>query len=404
MSHAVPPLHDGHHVQLLQGSVEFFPALIKDMDEARREVLLEFYIFDFTGAGADVAEALLRAAQRGVTTRLVVDGLGTGTLPADWMRRFREAGVQWRVYAPSSALGLLLPGRWRRMHRKLCAVDGVVAFCGGINILDDFHDPNHGDLKHPRFDFAVRVTGDLVADVRGTMDQLWRRMQAMRELRRHEIAAALGSLLPLPARAAAHDEAGAPGARAKAALVLRDNLRHRARIERAYRKAIGAARREIIIANAYFVPGGKLRRALERAAQRGVRVQLLLQGKYEYFMQYYASRPVYGALLRAGVEIHEYAPSFLHAKVAVIDGHWATVGSSNLDPLSFLLAREANIVMESPPFAADLREHLVQAIEQGGTRMDAALFANRSWKERSKERVALVVMRLALMVHGQRYL
>ena len=401
MSHAMPHLRDGHQVQLLQGSVEFFPSLIEAMDQARHEVLLEFYIFDFTGAGSDVAQAMLRAASRGVATRLVVDGLGTGSLPPAWAERFAEAGVQWRVYAPSSAVGLLLPGRWRRLHRKLCAIDGAVAFCGGINILDDFHDPNHGGLQYPRFDFAVRVTGALVAEVRGTMDQLWRRMQAVRQLRRHEIAAALGALHADAARA--HPAEGI-GAKAKAALVLRDNVRHRVRIERAYRKAIGAARREIIIANAYFVPGRKLRLALERAAQRGVRVQLLLQGKYEYFMQYYASRPVYGALLRAGVEIHEYAPSFLHAKVAVIDGHWATVGSSNLDPLSLLLAREANVMTESAPFAADLRARLVQAMQQSGARMDAAQFEHRSFSERCKERLALVLMRLALMIHGKRYL
>jgi cardiolipin synthase len=114
-----------------------------------------------------------------------------------------------------------------------------------------------------------------------------------------------------------------------AALVLRDNLRNRSSIEKSYLKAIGHARHDIVIANAYFLPGGKLRRALVGAARRGVKVTVLLQGRYEYFMQYHASRPVFDALLKAGVEIHAYAKSFLHAKVAVIDGHWATVGSSN---------------------------------------------------------------------------
>jgi cardiolipin synthase len=123
-----------------------------------------------------------------------------------------------------------------------------------------------------------------------------------------------------------------------AGLVLRDNLRNRNRIERAYRKAIGEARQDVLIANAYFLPGAKIRRALMDAARRGVRVRLLLQGRYEYFMQYHAARPVYGALIAAGVEIYEYHSGFLHAKVAVVDGHWATVGSSNLDPLSLQLA------------------------------------------------------------------
>jgi cardiolipin synthase A/B len=190
---------------------------------------------------------------------------------------------------------------------------------------------------------------------------------------------------------------------AKASLLLRDNLRNRTRIERAYRRAIGHAREEIIIANAYFVPGRKMRHALVAAAQRGVKVRLLLQGRYEYFMQYYAARPVYGALLRAGVEIHEYSPSFLHAKVAVIDGRWATVGSSNLDPLSLLLAREANVVVDDQPFAAQLRHRLLQAIAEGRA-MSAEEYARRPWRQRVMEHVALALMRLALVVQGKKYL
>jgi cardiolipin synthase len=202
---------------------------------------------------------------------------------------------------------------------------------------------------------------------------------------------------------------GATGS-ARAALVLRDNLLHRRHIERAYRKAISGAREEIIIANAYFLPGRKLRQALIEAARRGVRVRLLLQGRYEYFMQYHAVRTVYGTLLAAGVEIHEYSASFLHAKVAVIDAEsrvpganpWATVGSSNLDPLSLLLAREANVVVEDAHFAADLRQRLLEAMRSGG-RVVAADFARRPWRQRFLDRLALGAVRLALFVLGQRY-
>jgi cardiolipin synthase A/B len=147
-----------------------------------------------------------------------------------------------------------------------------------------------------------------------------------------------------------------------------------------------------------------MRRALINAARRGVHVNLLLQGRYEYFMQYYASRPVFGALLRAGVQIHEYAPSFLHAKVAVIDGRWATIGSSNLDPLSLLLAREANVVVDDARFARRLRERLLHAMVQEGKRMDAAAYEKRPPWQRVKERLALVVMRILLVIQGKKYL
>jgi cardiolipin synthase len=408
MSQALPPLRAGHEVRLLQGSVEFFPALIEAMDAARREVLLETYIFDFTGEGAEVAYALERAARRGVSVKVVVDGFGTGPIAPLWEERFLQAGVEWHVYSPVSALGLLRLGNWRRLHRKLCLVDGETAFCGGINILDDFHDPTYGQLEAPRFDFAVRVKGPLVADVAYTMARQWQRIEAMGQARHARLKGALVSLRASGGRrveaAPVAREADGSTAHARAALLLRDNLRNRMRIERAYRRAIGQARDEIIIANAYFVPGIKLRNALVSAARRGVKVKLLLQGRYEYFMQYYAARPIYGALLRAGVEIHEYSPSFLHAKVAVIDGQWATVGSSNLDPLSLLLAREANVVVEDAAFAAGLRGRLLRAMQEEGQAMDPAQFEHRPLVQRLKENLALAVMRIALAVQGKNYL
>jgi cardiolipin synthase len=190
---------------------------------------------------------------------------------------------------------------------------------------------------------------------------------------------------------------------AKAALLLRDNLLNRNRIERSYLKAIGEATGEIIIANAYFLPGRKLRRGLIHAAQRGVRVRLLLQGRYEYFLQFHATRPVYGALLAAGVEIHEYAVSFLHAKVAVIDGHWATVGSSNLDPLSLLLAREANVVVDDVMFAQMLRSRLLSAMVNGGVRIDPDGYTQRPWRQRILDLLSLGLVRIMLFLYGKRY-
>ena len=401
--------HD-HDVRLYQGAQELFPALVEAMDAALSDIQFETYIFDFTGAGSSVGEALARAAQRGVRTHLVVDGVGTGRLPAPWAARLTAAGVQWRVYSPLGRLGLLLPSRWRRLHRKLCVVDGRVLFCGGINVLDDFHDPNHGALDAPRFDFAVRATGSLVVQASDAMEQLWWRMQAVRDVRKRRLPEALQALRTASAQRHAEQQIGplrGSGAQVRAALVLRDNVRNRARIEKTYLRAIGSARHEVIIANAYFVPGRKLRKALLMAARRGVRVRLLLQGRYEYFMQYHAARPVYGALLEAGVEIHEYAPSFLHAKVAVVDAlgdrPWATVGSSNLDPLSLLLAREANVVVEDAAFARDLRQRLVHAMQHAGRRMDPARYAGRPLRQRVLDRLAFGLMRLALWITGNRY-
>jgi cardiolipin synthase A/B len=410
---------NGHQVHLLQGTAELFPSIVAAMDGAQHDIRLETYIFDFTSTGADVGAALARAALRGVRVRLVVDGAGTPEIPADWRERFDAAGVQWHIFNPMGRLGMLLPSHWRRLHRKLCVVDGelaqAVAFCGGINILDDYFDPNHGVLPAPRFDFSVRVTGPLVAAMVLAMDSLWQRSQTMRSLRQRELGAAITTWVSSravlfgsakPTENATHSVA-APAIIYRAGLLLRDNFRNRKRIERAYLKAIGDAHHEIIIANAYFLPGGKLRHALLAAAQRGVKVKLLLQGRYEYFMQYHAARPVYSALLASGVEIHEYASSFLHAKVAVVDAMepqaWATVGSSNLDPLSLLLAREANIVVRGSEFAQALRAKLEHAMAQDGKQIDPADYANRPLAQRARDMVAYGLMRIALWSTGNRY-
>lgn len=405
-----PPLRDGHQIKLLKGGGEFFPELIRAIDAARSHIQLETYIFDFHATGALVAAALERAGRRGLRVWVVVDGVGTPRLSEEWRVRFDQAGVVWRVYSPLGALGLLIPSRWRRLHRKLCVIDGQVAFCGGINILDDWHDPQHGALKSPRLDFAVCATGALVQQVQEATTQLWWRMQAVRHVRQQNFPEAFSSFraagLHLPWL---HDAQLAQGPKwvARAGLLLRDNVLHRSQIEKAYRRAIGKARHDILIANAYFLPGRKLRQALIHAAQRGVRVQLLLQGRYEYFMQYHAARPVYGQLLAAGVEIYEYAESFLHAKVAVIDAHhehpWATVGSSNLDPFSLLLAREANVVVADGFFAKQLQSGLIHAIETGSQRVMPEALQARSKFQRAMGWVAFGLMRLALWLTGNRY-
>ena len=389
-----------------------FPALIEAISKARAQVLLETYIFVFDRAALGVAEALEQAGARGVAVRVVVDGVGTGDVPAEWQQRWRAAGVQWAVFNPARGWRLLLPKRWRRMHRKLCVVDGETAFCGGINLLDDYYDPNHGELDQPRFDFAVQVSGPLVADVHDTMTRLWARLQVARErdfegaLKAVRAAARAGTDMGTASGPSVIVDAGGERRGALASLVLRDNVRFRRSIEGIYRVAIAQARSEILIANAYFIPGVQLQRALLRAARRGVRITLLLQAKYEYFMQYHASRAVYGVMLNAGIQIIEYEPSFLHAKVAVMDsgnGMLATVGSSNLDPLSLLLAREANIFVRDDAFATELRAHLVDAIEHKGRRVDPAEHERRPLVTRSLTWVAYALMRMLLLVSGKRY-
>ncbi len=357
---------DGNRVTLLVSGVEYFPALEAELDAARHEIHLETYIFENDVAGRAIGAALARAARRGVETNVMVDGFGSSDLDAEFIAELRGSGVNFLVFRPDNSPWIFRRARLRRLHRKIAVIDARVAFVGGINIIDDMDTPGH---TPPRFDYAVRVEGPLVARVHAAAKRLWALVTATQFRAGWRRLREMGPF-------------SAPRGGQRAAFLVRDNIRHRSDIEQAYLSAIEGARSEIIMANAYFFPGIHFRRALTDAAARGVRVVLLLQGRVEYVLLHYASRALYGAFLDGGIEIHEYHKSFLHAKVAVVDGYWATVGSSNIDPFSLLLAREANIVIEDQTFAGQLRESLVTAMAEGSRKLETTYWQRQPFPVR----------------------
>jgi cardiolipin synthase len=392
----VPDYVAGNRLTLLRNGEQYFPALVEAIDAARSEIFLETYIFADDQTGSLVADALARAAARGPAVHVLLDGFGA----RDFAPRFRDmlsrAGVEVLVFRPAVSPTWRLRerrSRLRRMHRKLACVDGAVAFVGGINVIDDYDTPGQ---TPPRYDYAVRIEGPLTAEVRAEAIRLWTRVSWATFGRRwpgFEALSGTASRAPL-----AEPPPSTGGQRA--ALVVRDSVRHRRDIEEAYLAAIAAARTEIVIASAYFFPGRRFRRALTDAAARGVRVTLLLQGRVEYVLLHYASRALYGSLLDAGIEIQEYHRSFLHAKVAVFDRRVASVGSSNIDPLSLLMAREANAFVDDERFARELRASLAEAIERG-----ARVVAVRGWKRlplllRMRIWFGYGIARLLMIVHG----
>jgi len=371
----------GNAIDLLRSGREFFPSLIAAVDAAQREVWIETYIFADDAVGKQIAEVLVRAAGRGVEVRVLVDGWGAKLyLTRRLERALREGGVQLMKYRPEVAPWQFRTHRLRRLHRKVCHVDCEVAFVGGINIIDDMNTPHQ---KPPRLDFAVRVRCPLVAPIVQTMQRLWALVELV-QLERSEVP-----LFSDPI-------AIAPEGNQVAKFVIRDNLRYRRDIERAYLAAIRTAKREIVIANAYFFPGVRFRRALIAAADRGVKVTLLLQARVEYRLLHYASRALYGQLLDAGVSIAEYHRSFLHAKVAVVDDHWATVGSSNIDPYSLLMAREANVFVRDAHFADQLRIELLSMIETGTRYVERERWSSRNPMSKALTWVAYGVVRVMM--------
>ena len=417
--------HNGNAVTLLENGLELFPALCEAFDAAQTSIHLETYIFRLDAAGLKVLDHLKRAAERGVKVRVVLDGYGSARDDRTIQSLLRAAGAQCRIYRPEPKYLSYQSfdfSRLRRMHRKTTLVDSHLAFIGGINIEDDYSGLSEEDLltnKEPRFDYAVRLTGPLAIELMRAQDLLWlqigwplsnealyddtsikapvtlkqwkhRHVRRLRlRLLRFKHAAYARNRMP-------HAHAGTM----RAALVLRDNLRYRRTIEAAYFAHIATAQHEIVIANAYFLPGMKLRHALIDAAARGVRVRLLLQGKIEYRMQYHATRWIYQQFLKYGIEIYEYLPSYLHAKVAVIDGV-SVVGSSNLDPFSLLLARETNIVVDDAGFTSTLTHSLERAFAQGSQIVEPSLYHERSLFARALDACAYMLLRVGVALSGK---
>jgi len=361
----------GNEVHLLRGGDELFPALIEALGRAQREVWLATYIFFDDATAHQIADALAAASRRGVRVRVVVDGFGSHKSLPQLQQWLVPHGVALAVFRPLERWwNWLQPGQLRRLHQKLCVIDDEWGFVGGINLIDDRNDLHHGQTDAPRLDFAVAVRGPAVRPIEQTARAVWTRATFGHDWR-DEVRGLARSAEPLQrARQLLRQLRILPRATTgvvdqapvRVAFLVRDNLRQRRAIERSYIDAIRQASTRIDLVTPYFYPGRAFRRALVAAARRGVRVRLLLQGKLDYRLAGLAAQVLYDELLAEGVQIHEYTPAFLHAKLAVVDDDWATVGSSNIDPLSLLLNLEANIVVRDGPFAAELAAQFDEAV------------------------------------------
>ncbi|MFL5321980.1 MAG: phospholipase D-like domain-containing protein [Myxococcaceae bacterium] len=306
-------------IRLLNGGAEAFPRMIEAIDRARELVHLEIYTFDTEGWGAKFIAALTNAARRGVKVKVIVDGWGSFTTARILKESLRAAGTQVTVYNPLTSFFI---GKLWRNHRKILLVDEEVAFLGGINIHDDYANAE-GRLGWA--DLAVELRGSSVSYLA------------------HRLRNEPYSAKPGPVK------------------VFLSGLRGGRRLRRRYVRAIGSARTELLIAHAYFLPDRHFIRSITAAARRGVKVRLLLAGKSDVALAQAATMRLYRKFLAAGVEIHEWTASTLHAKTAVVDGRLALLGSFNLDPLS-LVNLETLVEVDDPAIATGIahwvRDHI----------------------------------------------
>ncbi|QJD60523.1 cardiolipin synthase ClsB [Pseudomonas sp. gcc21] len=329
---------EGNDVELLINGEEFFPRVFECIRAARREILLETFIVFDDKVGRDLKEALIEAASRGVHVEMIVDGYGTAELSRDYIAELAAAGIVMQMFDPRPRLLGMRTNLFRRLHRKIIVIDAEIGFVGGINFGAD-HLADFGPLA--KQDYAVQVRGPIVADLH----------RASRAILKHSpVTEALPAIKPVTERAG----------NARILLSIRDNQTHRNDIEEQYIRAIRSANFRLLLANAYFFPGYRILRELRNAARRGVKVTLILQGQPDRAWVRALSVLLYNYLLRDGVVIHEYCERPLHAKIALVDKEWCTVGSSNLDPLSLSLNLEGNLFIRDADLNQQLYEHLVE--------------------------------------------
>ncbi len=359
---------EGNKFKLLENGEEFFPRVFECIAAAEREVVLETFILFEDKVGKELHAALLQAAGKGVQVDVTIDGFGSPDLSHEFISTLTQAGVRVHVFDPSTPVLGWRTNVLRRMHRKIVVVDGRRAFVGGINYSAD-HLADFG--PQAKQDYSVEIEGPIVS----TIHDFVRRALAAGQ-RNAQGSATSAPWRERSATSAVNDSAGEAGA----IFVTRDNRKHTNDIERHYRIAIRAARERVIIANAYFFPGYRLIKEMRKAARRGVDVRLILQGEPDMPIVKTAASMLYHHLIKAGVRIYEYCERPLHGKVAVSDGEWATVGSSNLDPLSLSLNLEANVIIRDGAFNQHLTARLDHLMKNSCKQIKAdELEASRWW-------------------------
>jgi len=327
-------LRPGNRVHLLRDGAEAYPRMLEAVARAERCVYLEMYRFADDAVGRRFARALADRARAGLEVRVLYDAVGSRDTPRDFFGRLRAEGVRVVEFNPIPRFFSGLRYR-RRNHRKLLIVDGRVAFLGGMNVAREYAAPEDGGLGWR--DTQVELKGPVVADLLRMAQEIWcRQTRCVRE--------PPPEVVTLPPQ-----EKGIP------ALVLSSHrFRKRWEIGRHYLHALRHARTRIWIANPYFLPSIRFRRAMRRAARRGVDVRLLVPSQSDVPPALYAAQHLFARLLRWGVRVFEWPGPMMHAKTAVIDGTWATVGSYNLDHLSLVHNLELTAILVDPGFGREV--------------------------------------------------
>jgi cardiolipin synthase A/B len=352
---AVVPV-GANELALLRDGAQAYPAMLEAMRKARSTICLETYILREDHTGSRFGAVLAERAQAGVEVSVMYDDWGS-SVSEEFVRTLRFSGVRMLAFRPVrfSGLGKLLARLRRRNHRKALIVDGEVAFTGGLNISDDYASVQDGGNGWR--DTHMRLRGPVAVELERMFLDTWKKNGG-------------------PAVAAERYVRPKAPPDDKVRIVGNEFRKDHKFIRQAYVSAISHAKQRIHLTHAYFLPPSRVLRALQKAARRGVDVSVILAATTDVRLVLLAARGLYGKLLKSGVKVFEWKGRVLHAKTAVVDGRWTTIGSANLDALSLRVNLEVNAVIEDEKFATSVERMFTQDLEQ------CDRISLEEWKER----------------------
>lgn len=337
-----PKYKGGHYVELLQSGEPFFSAVEKLIDDSRQFIHFHAYLVDEDETGNRIFNALIRASLRGVRVYLLLDAFGTRYLSKELIERIEDSGILFRFFSPTFITkGFQLS---LRLHAKVVLCDGEVAVIGGINFANRYHGTPE---TKGWLDFAVLIRGPECIHVLSVLKKLWNKRFIPKTELSHETV--------IKPRIYKED--------IKLRVVQNNWYRNKIEILRSYRSACKNSRERMIILASYFLPGRNERRLLRNASLRGVDIKIMLASESDMPVFKRATRFLYDFILRSNIKIYEYLPSNLHAKVAVVDGQWCTIGSYNLNHVSDYASIEVNVNILDNKFASELETLLHEILK-----------------------------------------
>lgn len=356
---------------LIKGGKAYFQLLDELISSATTSIHFQFYIFDADETGRAVADALMAAVKRGVKVYVLLDAYGSQALPKTFVSELKESGIQFRWFQPMFRSRKFYLGR--RLHHKVVVADGYKSLVGGLNISDRYNDTEEAPAW---LDWALYCEGEVSAQ----LESICKTRMRVRS--------------PKNTNHPQH-----PGGSIDLSIRVNDWVSSKAQITTSYLRMLQTAQQEVIIMSPYFLPGYQFRRKLKRAAQRGVNIQVILTADSDVPLAKRAERFMYHWLLKNNITIWEYQKNVLHGKVAVADGHWATVGSYNVNNLSAYASVELNLEVNTATLARNIEKNLHEIIQRDCVQITQEDFNKQSTVfNRFANRFAYNVLRLGLFI------